>query len=131
MLNSTNETKLYDEDYYGEMFMLTDINWISLILIFSNYILFIFILKKKCISIIIKSVIFIGIGGNMLVILVIIKNKILRSTSNLFLISLSIADLMVASFVMPIYLLNQILGYFPWGYLLCDVWVCFKKILIK
>lgn len=69
------------------------------------------------------QVIFIGISGNMLVIMVIIKNKILRSTSNYFLISLSIADLMVASFVMPICLLNQILGYFPWGYFLCDVWV--------
>lgn len=43
-----------------------------------------------------------GIAGNLLVILVIAKDRRMRTTANFYLISLSVADLMIIAFCLPV-----------------------------
>jgi len=68
------------------------------------------------------AVILFTIIGNAMVIMVVIKNKSLQSTTNYFLTSLAVADLLVAALVMPIQVLSETMGYFPFGFLMCNIW---------
>jgi 5-hydroxytryptamine receptor 2 len=45
-----------------------------------------------------------------MVVLAVIKNRILQNTTNYFLMSLAIADFLVALLVMPLNVINEILG---------------------
>lgn len=49
-----------------------------------------------------------------MVMMVVIKNKNLQSTTNFFLMSLAAADFLVAAVVMPIYVLSETLGKSLW-----------------
>ena len=60
--------------------------------------------------------------GNIMVIMSVIMNKNLQNTTNLFLMSLAAADFLVAVVVMPIYVLTESIGYFPFGFLVCNIW---------
>jgi hypothetical protein len=51
------------------------------------------------------------------------KERKLHNSTNFFLISLAIADCMVAIFVMPSSLLVEILGYYPFNTLMCTLWI--------
>jgi hypothetical protein len=55
-------------------------------------------------------VIIITIAGNIMVVLAVIKNKALQNTTNYFLMSLSIADFLVAVLVMPISVISETAG---------------------
>lgn len=61
-----------------------------------------------------------GTIGNILVIAVIYKHKEMRSSTNYFLINLSLADLLVLLICMPVGLSEMYLrGYFPYGKIMC------------
>ena len=47
----------------------------------------------------------------------------LRKLSNLFLVSLAIADLLVAIFVMPWAIVNDMQGYWWLGHTACKLWI--------
>lgn len=66
-----------------------------------------FPLYMRAIATIACAVIFtVGVCGNLLVLLVVIKTKYLRNSTNLFLINLSIADLLVLIVCMPTVLIE-------------------------
>ncbi|XP_070505311.1 dopamine receptor 1 isoform X2 [Chironomus tepperi] len=69
--------------------------------------------------------IFLSIAGNILVCIAIYTERSLRRIGNLFLASLAIADLFVASLVMTFAGVNDILGYWIFGAKFCDTWVAF------
>jgi hypothetical protein len=48
--------------------------------------------------------------GNVMVVLAVIKNRKLHNTTNYFLMSLAIADFLVAVIVMPLNVITEILG---------------------
>ncbi|KAL5274442.1 hypothetical protein ACFFRR_000902 [Megaselia abdita] len=79
--------------------------------------------------------ILIGGVGNALVCLAIVQEKKLHNTTNMFLFSLAIADLLVSLFVMPLGAIPAFLGYWPLGpvmcnvYVTCDVLACSSSIL--
>lgn len=56
------------------------------------------------------SVILITIIGNIMVVLAVLKNRCLQNTTNYFLMSLAIADSLVAIVVMPISVITEIIG---------------------
>nr|CAI5844965.1 unnamed protein product [Callosobruchus analis] len=69
--------------------------------------------------------IFLSVAGNILVCVAIYTDRGLRRIGNLFLASLAIADLFVASLVMTFAGVNDILGYWIFGAQFCDTWVAF------
>ncbi|KAI1287256.1 D(2) dopamine receptor [Halotydeus destructor] len=67
--------------------------------------------------------VFIGVLGNVLVCLAICLERRLQNATNYFLLSLSVADLLVSVLVMPIAILNEFYGYWPFGSSICNLWV--------
>ena len=69
------------------------------------------------------QVIFFTAFGNLLVIIAVYRERKLQTSTNFFLISLAIADFMVALFVMPTSLLVDILNYYPFNSTFCVLWI--------
>nr|ANO38994.1 GCR012 [Schmidtea mediterranea] len=63
--------------------------------------------------------------GNVFVVAAIILEKNLQSVSNYLILSLAVADLMVAVLVMPISVINEISSSWWMGMSLCDIWIFF------
>ena len=61
--------------------------------------------------------------GNLLVFYAIRTEKRLRTVSNLFILSLAFADLIVGLFVMPLSAANIIIGQWPFSTILCQMWL--------
>ena len=74
-------------------------------------------------SLVLVLLILLSILGNILVCLAVRTDKALRKLSNLFLVSLATADLLVAVFVMPLALVNDLSGQWPLGSTGCKVWI--------
>src|SRR6218665_349032 len=64
-----------------------------------------------------------ALAGNLLVIVAITTDRHLRQTGNYFLVSLAIADMLVAVAVMTFAMVNDILGRWVFGPVLCDLWL--------
>ena len=62
--------------------------------------------------------------GNISVILSFCKDKRLRTPTNFPLISLSISDLLVASFTFPLSIVYKLTGRWYFGNAMCIVWLC-------
>uniref|UniRef100_A0A8D2Q4Z7 5-hydroxytryptamine receptor 6 n=1 Tax=Varanus komodoensis TaxID=61221 RepID=A0A8D2Q4Z7_VARKO len=65
------------------------------------------------------------VGGNLALILLILSRRALRNTSNYFLVSLFLSDLMVGSVVMPPAVLNHLYGRWVLERAFCSVWFAF------
>ncbi|CAF0802509.1 unnamed protein product [Adineta steineri] len=63
------------------------------------------------------------IFGNLLILYAIRTEKRLRTVSNLFILSLAFADLVVGIFVMPLSAANIIAGRWPFSTVLCQMWL--------
>lgn len=63
--------------------------------------------------------------GNFSLILLILSQRALRNTSNFFLVSLFMSDLMVGGVVMPPALLNHLYGRWVLGATFCPIWFSF------
>ncbi|KAG7275328.1 hypothetical protein CRUP_035955 [Coryphaenoides rupestris] len=61
--------------------------------------------------------------GNVLVIIAVFTSRALRAPQNLFLVSLASADILVATLVMPFSLSNELLGYWYFGKVWCEVYL--------
>ncbi|ESP02351.1 hypothetical protein LOTGIDRAFT_54386, partial [Lottia gigantea] len=68
-------------------------------------------------------VVFITIAGNVLVLIAFYKEKKLRTVFNLYIVNLAITDIGVAATAMSFYIIDNILGYWPFGEFLCGFWI--------
>ncbi|XP_055616928.1 dopamine receptor 1 isoform X2 [Toxorhynchites rutilus septentrionalis] len=82
-------------------------------------------LSMSSLGVFLSIVIFLSVAGNILVCIAIYTERSLRRIGNLFLASLAIADLFVASLVMTFAGVNDLLGYWIFGAQFCDTWVAF------
>lgn len=61
--------------------------------------------------------------GNVMVVLAVITSRALRAPQNLFLVSLACADILVATSVMPFSLANELMGYWYFGKVWCEIYL--------
>ena len=62
-----------------------------------------------------------GLGGNMLVICVVLSNQQMRSTTNILIVSLAFADLFFIVFCVPFTATGYALPYWPFGNIWCKI----------
>lgn len=62
-----------------------------------------------------------SVFGNLLIIIVLVMNKRMRTVTNSFLLSLAFSDLMMAIFCMPFTLIPNILEDFIFGGAMCKI----------
>jgi len=68
-------------------------------------------------------VIIVIVLGNGLVIVAIASDRRLKGLQNWFIASLAVSDLLVGTFIMPLSLVNELAGYWPFGDVLCQLWL--------
>ncbi|XP_070804903.1 cholecystokinin receptor type A [Pituophis catenifer annectens] len=86
----------------------------------------------QTVRIFLYSLIFLlSILGNTLVITVLIRNKRIRTVTNLFLLSLAISDLMLCFFCMPFTLIPNLLQDFIFGSSLCKITSYFMGVSVS
>ncbi|XP_035515224.1 alpha-2A adrenergic receptor [Morone saxatilis] len=61
--------------------------------------------------------------GNVLVVIAVFTSRALRAPQNLFLVSLASADILVATLVMPFSLANELMGYWYFGEVWCEIYL--------
>jgi len=71
------------------------------------------------VSIIIVGIVF----GNGLVIVAIAADRRLKGVQNWFVASLAVSDLLVGLFIMPLSLAAELMGYWVFGDVLCQLWL--------
>ncbi|KAK3590067.1 hypothetical protein CHS0354_041106 [Potamilus streckersoni] len=81
------------------------------------------IAERVIIGIILVTIIFLAISGNILVCIAVFTDRRLKHLNNLFLVSLAIADLLVAGVVMTFAVVNDISGTWMFGSVFCNIWV--------
>ncbi|XP_066537851.1 cholecystokinin receptor type A [Hoplias malabaricus] len=84
------------------------------------------------VRIILYSVIFLlGVLGNSLIITVLVRNRRMRTVTNLFLLSLAVSDLMLCVFCMPFTLIPNLMENFVFGSGICKVATYFMGISVS
>ena len=83
------------------------------------------ILASSLVSIIMFVIVF----GNLLVVIAIATDKNLKTTQNWFIASLAVADFLLGLVIMPFSLANEIMGYWYFGFLWCDLWKAIDVLL--
>uniref|UniRef100_A0A1A8MZN7 Alpha-2B adrenergic receptor n=1 Tax=Nothobranchius pienaari TaxID=704102 RepID=A0A1A8MZN7_9TELE len=63
------------------------------------------------------------IVGNIMVIIAVLTSRSLRGPQNLFLVSLAAADILVATLIIPFSLANELLGYWYFRSLWCEIYL--------
>ncbi|KAK1802080.1 hypothetical protein P4O66_004422 [Electrophorus voltai] len=61
--------------------------------------------------------------GNVLVVIAVFTSRALKAPQNLFLVSLASADILVATLVMPFSLANELMGYWYFGRVWCEIYL--------
>lgn len=61
--------------------------------------------------------------GNVMVVIAVTTSRALRAPQNLFLVSLACADILVATSVMPFSLANELMGYWYFGKVWCEIYL--------
>lgn len=73
-------------------------------------------------SIVLVLIIVLAIFSNLLVVISVVRYHKLRHINNYFLVSLAVADLLVACFAMTFNATVEITGQWNFGYRICDLW---------
>ncbi|XP_061736463.1 alpha-2A adrenergic receptor isoform X2 [Nerophis ophidion] len=74
-------------------------------------------------SVLVGVMILLTVFGNVLVVIAVFTSRALRAPQNLFLVSLASADILVATLVMPFSLANELMGYWYFGEVWCEIYL--------
>ncbi|XP_048356837.1 muscarinic acetylcholine receptor M2 isoform X1 [Sphaerodactylus townsendi] len=108
MNNSTNVTSLEDVMALGSPYKTVEVVFIVIVA---------------------GSLSLVTIIGNILVMVSIKVNRHLQTVNNYFLFSLACADLIIGVFSMNLYTLYTVIGYWPLGPVVCDLWLALDYVV--
>ncbi|XP_068183595.1 alpha-2A adrenergic receptor-like [Antennarius striatus] len=74
-------------------------------------------------TILVGILILLTLCGNVMVVIAVITSRALRAPQNLYLVSLACADILVATLVMPFSLANELMGYWYFGKVWCEIYL--------
>lgn len=74
-------------------------------------------------TVLVAIMILLIVFGNVLVVIAVFTSRALRAPQNLFLVSLASADILVATLVMPFSLANELMGYWYFGGVWCEIYL--------
>ncbi|CAH2299721.1 alpha-2C adrenergic receptor [Pelobates cultripes] len=74
-------------------------------------------------AVLVGFIIIFTIVGNVFVVIAVLTSRALKAPQNLFLVSLASADILVATLVMPFSLANELMGYWFFGSVWCDIYL--------
>lgn len=74
-------------------------------------------------TVLVGVMILLTVFGNVLVVIAVFTSRALRAPQNLFLVSLASADILVATLVMPFSLANELMGYWYFGEVWCEIYL--------
>ena len=80
-------------------------------------------------SSLVAVIMFVIVFGNLLVVIAIATDKNLKTTQNWFIASLAVADFLLGLVIMPFSLANEMMGYWYFGFLWCDLWKAIDVLL--
>ncbi|XP_045367602.2 alpha-1A adrenergic receptor isoform X6 [Camelus bactrianus] len=78
--------------------------------------------KAILLGMILGSLIIFGVLGNILVILSVACHRHLHSVTHYYIVNLAVADLLLTSTVLPFSAIFEILGYWAFGRVFCNIW---------
>ena len=76
-------------------------------------------------GVVLYSIVLLTVFGNLLVLVAVYVNKKLQTTFNYYVVNLAITDFSVAVTAMSFHATDSVLGYWPFGEILCGVWIFF------
>ncbi|XP_044151256.1 alpha-1D adrenergic receptor [Bufo gargarizans] len=79
-------------------------------------------LQALSVGIVLAVFILFAIVGNIMVILSVACNRQLQTVTNYFIINLAIADLLLSTTVLPFSATLEVLGFWAFGRIFCDIW---------
>ncbi|XP_021412403.1 alpha-2A adrenergic receptor-like [Oncorhynchus mykiss] len=74
-------------------------------------------------TILVGMLILLTVFGNVLVVIAVFTSRALKAPQNLFLVSLASADILVATLVIPFSLANELMGYWYFGKVWCEIYL--------
>lgn len=74
-------------------------------------------------TVLVGIMILLTVFGNVLVVIAVFTSRSLKAPQNLFLVSLASADILVATLVMPFSLANELMGYWYFGEVWCEIYL--------
>lgn len=80
------------------------------------------LVETVIVSLILGIVIILTVLGNTTVLLAVYLDRRLRNTTNYFIVNLAAADLLLGVTVLPLSASLEVLKYWPFGSLLCEIW---------
>ena len=80
--------------------------------------------------VVVTAIMLLIVVGNSLVVAAIARDRRrLGGVQNYFIASLAVSDLLVGLFIMPLSLANELMGYWAFGEILCQLWLCTDVLL--
>ncbi|XP_076841232.1 alpha-2A adrenergic receptor [Brachyhypopomus gauderio] len=80
-------------------------------------------LLQVSLVVLVGLLILLTVFGNVLVVIAVFTSRALKAPQNLFLVSLASADILVATLVMPFSLANELMGYWFFGRVWCEIYL--------
>lgn len=81
--------------------------------------------KNVLLAIILTTIDVVTIFGNLLVLVAFVVERKLFQPFNMFIFNLAVTDFLVAVTAMTFYTIDTLLGYWPFGYVMCGLWIYF------
>lgn len=80
------------------------------------------LMESIFLTVVLGTIVILTITGNVLVIASVIWNRNLRTTTNYFIANLAVADLLLGTTVLPFSATLEILQYWIFGQIFCNIW---------